>query len=40
MSVFGNIALWTMRENPDLVENVSTTDADALEHQRELKEPL
>ena len=26
MSVLGNIALWTMRENPDLVENVSTTD--------------
>ena len=30
MSVLGNIALWTMRVNPDLVENVSTTDIDAL----------
>ena len=34
MSVPGNIALWTKRENPDLVENVSTADIDVLRCQR------
>ena len=28
-----------MMENPDLVENISTTDVDVLGHQRELTEP-
>ena len=40
MSVLGNIALWTMRENPDLKENVGTTDVDSLGHHKELTEPL
>ena len=30
MSVLGNIALQTKRENPDLVENISTADVDVL----------
>ena len=34
MSVLGNIALRTKRENPDLVENTSTADIDVLGHQR------
>ena len=34
VSVLGNIALWTESENPDLVENVSTTDIDVLGHQK------
>ena len=34
MSVLGNIALWTKSENPDLVENISTTDIDVLRHQK------
>ena len=34
MSVLGNIALWTKRENPDLVENISTADVDVLGHQK------
>ena len=38
-SVPGYIALWTMRENPDLVENISTADVDVLRCQRELAEP-
>ena len=39
MSVFGNIALQTVRENPDLVEYISTTDVNVLKSQSELPEP-
>ena len=34
MSVLGNIALQTKSKNPDLVENISTTDIDVLGHQK------
>ena len=34
MSVLGNIALWTNRENLDLVEKVSAADVDMLRHQK------
>ena len=33
MSILGNIALQTKRENPDLVEIISTADIDVLGHQ-------
>ena len=34
MSILGNIALQTKRENPNLVENVSIANVDVLGHQR------
>ena len=34
MSILGSIALQTKSENPDLVENISTTDVDVLRCQK------